>query len=130
MPQLHQSLLGSNILFISEDIGKIVYWPDGTTDSIIFVENSGSTAILNSFSNKGTANSPVYNIYSKTNEYPLKKYSIDSVRTFCDYIYLDTEERRTFAQMEHNYLITQLQFNGNKTYIEGQKSEKIEIDFC
>ena len=32
-----------------------------------------------------------------------------------DYIYLDTDERRRFAQVSHEYLIEQLQFNGDET---------------
>jgi hypothetical protein len=31
-----------------------------------------------------------------------------------DYIYLDTDERRRFAQVSHEYLIEQLQFSGNQ----------------
>ena len=32
---------------------------------------------------------------------------------FCDYIFLDTDERRRFAQVSHEYLIEQLQFSNN-----------------
>ena len=32
-----------------------------------------------------------------------------------DYIYLDTDERRRFAQLSHEYLIEQLQFTGDET---------------
>jgi len=35
------------------------------------------------------------------------------VSLWVDYIYLDTDERRRFAQASHEYLIEQLQFNGN-----------------
>jgi len=35
---------------------------------------------------------------------------------WADYIYLDTDERRRFAQVSHEYLIEQLQFNGDSTY--------------
>ena len=34
-----------------------------------------------------------------------------------DYSYLDTDERRRFAQVSHEYLIEQLQFHGNESYI-------------
>ena len=40
------------------------------------------------------------------------------VNVWCDYIYLDTDERRRFAQVSHEYLIEQLQkdsFAGTKT---------------
>ena len=33
-----------------------------------------------------------------------------------DYIYLDTDERRKFAQLSHEYLIEQLQFTGEETF--------------
>ena len=35
------------------------------------------------------------------------------VKLWVDYIYLDTDERRRFAQASHEYLIEQLQFNGD-----------------
>ena len=33
----------------------------------------------------------------------------NAVKVFCDYIYLDTDERRRFAQVSHEYLIEQVQ---------------------
>jgi len=33
---------------------------------------------------------------------------------YIDYVYLDTEERRRFAQQSHEYLIDQLQFTGDE----------------
>ena len=38
--------------------------------------------------------------------------TIDSASLWVDYIYLDTDERRRFAQVSHEYLIEQLQFTG------------------
>ena len=35
--------------------------------------------------------------------------SISAVRCWCDYVFLDTEERRKFAQTRHEYLIEQVQ---------------------
>ena len=34
-----------------------------------------------------------------------------SVQLWSDYVYLDTDERRRFAQVSHEYLIEQLQYN-------------------
>jgi hypothetical protein len=34
---------------------------------------------------------------------------------YVDYVYLDTDERRRFAQVSHEYLIEQLQFTGDET---------------
>ena len=43
------------------------------------------------------------------------KASIKSACCYCDYIYLDTDERRRFAQTSHEYLIEQVQSSrGNK----------------
>ena len=39
--------------------------------------------------------------------------SIKSGTIWCDYIFLDTDERKRFAQLSHEYLIEQLQFNEN-----------------
>ena len=37
--------------------------------------------------------------------------NIDNCCVFCDYIFLDTDERRRFAQVSHEYLIEQVQFS-------------------
>ena len=39
--------------------------------------------------------------------------SIDNCCVFCDYIFLDTDERRRFAQVSHEYLIEQVQFSNS-----------------
>jgi hypothetical protein len=36
-----------------------------------------------------------------------------TLNLWCDYIYLDTDERRRFAQVSHEYLIEQLQYSEN-----------------
>jgi len=38
--------------------------------------------------------------------------ALSSAELVCDYIYLDTDERRRFAQVSHEYLIEQVQFTG------------------
>ena len=38
-----------------------------------------------------------------------------------DYIFLDTDERRRFAQLSHEYLIEQLQFTGSESVLAGTK---------
>jgi hypothetical protein len=37
-------------------------------------------------------------------------FDLSTHKLWCDYIYLDTDERRRFAQVSHEYLIEQLQF--------------------
>ena len=41
--------------------------------------------------------------------------SLNNVTLWVDYIFLDTDERRRFAQLSHEYLIEQLQFTGTDT---------------
>jgi hypothetical protein len=40
---------------------------------------------------------------------------IQDVRIYCDYVFLDTDERRRFAQVSHEYLIEQVQYNNGIT---------------
>jgi len=46
-----------------------------------------------------------------------------------NYIYLDTMERRVFAQQPHEYLITQLQFHGAESVPAGTASKQIQVHF-
>ena len=46
---------------------------------------------------------------------------------FVDYIYLDTDERRRFAQVSHEYLIEQLQFTGDES--TSTMNNKIKMNF-
>ena len=45
-----------------------------------------------------------------------------------DYIFLDTDERRKFAQLSHEYLIEQLQFTGSES-IGASASARIKLNF-
>ena len=46
-----------------------------------------------------------------------------------NYIYLDSEERKRFAQASHEYLIEQLQFTGVETVAAAAASEKVRLNF-
>jgi hypothetical protein len=48
---------------------------------------------------------------------------------YINYIFLDTEERRKFAQTSHEYLIEQLQFTGDETIAQGVATKKINMNF-
>lgn len=47
---------------------------------------------------------------------------------YVDYIYLDTDERRQFAQVQHEYLIEQLQFTGAETVSGGAYKSKLALN--
>ena len=71
--------------------------------------NKQSSTLYNSASGK--------NIFSSSNIPSIK--GSGNTYLYVDYIYLeDTDERRRFSQVPHEYLIEQLQFNGNDTISE------------
>jgi hypothetical protein len=45
-----------------------------------------------------------------------------------DYVYLDTDERRQFAQVQHEYLIEQLQFTGAESYSNTAVKSKLSLN--
>tara|TARA_B100000795_G_scaffold114387_1_gene84851 strand:+ start:36 stop:1133 length:1098 start_codon:yes stop_codon:yes gene_type:complete len=56
-------------------------------------------------------------------------FKMNNVCLFCDYIYLDTDERRRFAQISHEYLIEQVQFSGcNSVQAGGPSVQLVNID--
>ena len=50
------------------------------------------------------------------------------VKLWVDYIYLDTDERRRFAQVSHEYLIEQVQFTGNES-ITQNTTKRVDLSF-
>ena len=50
-----------------------------------------------------------------------------SASLYVDYIYLDTDERRRFAQVSHEYLIEQLQYTGAESVTSS--NNKIKLNF-
>ena len=55
--------------------------------------------------------------------------SLSNCSLWVDYIYLDTDERRRFAQVSHEYLIEQLQFTGDETISNTSTSKNVVINF-
>jgi len=52
---------------------------------------------------------------------------MQSASLFVDYVYLDTEERKRFAQAQHEYLIEQVQFTGTESI--NSISQKFRLNF-
>ena len=48
---------------------------------------------------------------------------------WADYIFLDTDERRRFAQLSHEYLIEQVQFTGGESIASGGGTTKSKLSF-
>jgi hypothetical protein len=55
--------------------------------------------------------------------------SIQALRIFLDYIYLDTYERKWFAKSTHRYLIEQTQFSGSQGITDIQNSINVPVAF-
>jgi len=53
--------------------------------------------------------------------------SLISPNLWVDYIFLDTDERRKFAQLSHEYLIEQLQFTGQETL--NSTGSRVKLNF-
>jgi hypothetical protein len=53
--------------------------------------------------------------------------SLSSTSLWIDYMYLDTDERRRFAQVSHEYLIEQLQFTGDEAVTS--TNNKVKLSF-
>jgi hypothetical protein len=69
----------------------------------------------------------VYIPDSAANVSDLSSYKLDSPNLWVDYIYLDTDERRKFAQLSHEYLIEQLQFTGQETL--SNSGSRVKLNF-
>jgi hypothetical protein len=57
----------------------------------------------------------------------LAQVSLAAASLYVDYVYLDTEERRRFAQQSHEYLIEQVQYTGAESITSS--SNKIQLNF-
>ena len=65
-----------------------------------------------------------------SNNFPSKSASgsLQNCSLWVDYIYLDTDERRRFAQVSHEYLIEQLQFTGTETLTGSTTNVKLNYN--
>ena len=83
-------------------------------------ENVHQLLIIGSDTNFPAINSALINSPSIVND-PSGDNKFD---LWCDYIYLDTDERRRFAQVSHEYLIEQVQFQ----YYNSQKTMNLHFN--
>jgi hypothetical protein len=64
-----------------------------------------------------------------TNETTTNIANSPSIKLFVDYVYLDTDERRRFAQVSHEYLIEQVQFTGDVSIASGDTTKNVTLNF-
>ncbi|ARF09335.1 major capsid protein [Catovirus CTV1] len=64
-------------------------------------------------------------VYSGNANFDMRKFQMKDASILVDYIYLDSEERRRFAQVGHEYLIEQVQFTGEETLNDSSRGTRI-----
>ena len=55
--------------------------------------------------------------------------SATNMSLLVNYVYLDTDERRRFAQVSHEYLIEQVQHTGVETLVAAQGAGRVDMNF-
>jgi hypothetical protein len=55
--------------------------------------------------------------------------SVNAVKVWGNYVYLDTEERRRFAQKGHEYLIEQVQHTGVDTVNDNAQAKQVRLSY-
>jgi hypothetical protein len=110
--------------FESSDIGKLAVLPNGSTSKITSFTNQNKITI-----GAGLTINPDDEIYIKPDDTIKSGYRITEARLYVDYIFLDTYERKKFAQMNHRYLIEQVQYNEKESFPASTTDRKFKLDF-
>ena len=66
---------------------------------------------------------------SKNDTIPSREYKIIDCNLLVDYIYVDNDERKFFAQNNHQYLIKQIQINKHNVSYKNNTKKKINLNF-
>jgi hypothetical protein len=77
-----------------------------------------------------TFNNCTYNgtAYKKNGDVSNGTVSIKNASLWCDYVFLDTDERKRFAQLSHEYLIEQVQLNENGLTTASEQSVPLTMN--
>uniref|UniRef100_A0A6C0K3C9 Major capsid protein C-terminal domain-containing protein n=1 Tax=viral metagenome TaxID=1070528 RepID=A0A6C0K3C9_9ZZZZ len=89
--------------------------------------NGVAATVGNSAGPYANSNSNQYAVSTPVSATIAYNQSLVAASLYVDYVFLDTDERRRFAQNPHEYLITQLQFTGDESV--GSSSNKIKLNF-
>ena len=77
-----------------------------------------------------TFNNCTYNgtAYTRNGDASSSIKSIKNASLWCDYVFLDTDERKRFAQLSHEYLIEQVQLNENGLTTASEQSVPLTMN--
>ena len=94
----------------------------------INVEYESQSNLIDSSTKNSTLDSS-----TKNSTYVNPNIVLEAPKLWVDYIFLDTDERRRFAQLSHEYLIEQLQFTGTDNITlsaneDGMKSMRMNFN--
>jgi hypothetical protein len=106
--QYHEVKL--NVEFNPEDM----LWAENTNDKVV----TDLKAVID-------PDNPPATTVSGTPATTISNFKCD---LWADYVFLDTDERRRFAQMSHEYLIEQVQFTGTEAVDKGNKSYRLSFN--
>jgi hypothetical protein len=67
-------------------------------------------------------------VTNKANGASLPSVNVEDSFLLVDYIYLDAQERKKFAQATHEYLIEQLQFTGEESFKNSNESYRLNFN--
>jgi len=113
--------------FASADVatGNIAYWADGSSTLLTDGAATTTTTLTGVVSNTVSSQE----MYIGTTNTASQTYEMTDVRLYVDYIFLDTYERKKFAQMKHTYLFEQIQYNEAVSYSANATDKKFDLDF-
>tara|TARA_B100000902_G_C27321773_1_gene925153 strand:+ start:8195 stop:9700 length:1506 start_codon:yes stop_codon:yes gene_type:complete len=120
---------GDNDAFVNGGVPKKVY--QSLNGSGIEIDGKGSSDGTGSpyISTAQDLTISTTRVYIKPNYTLTATPKISSMRIFYDFIFLDTYERKWFAQNEHKYIIDELQFQDSTGINKLDTSKKIELNF-
>ena len=107
----------------SNDSNKTITYKDGTTATATY----GSATTLTS--SRSVTISSAEEIYLTPDNNLSAAYSITEARLYIDYIFLDSYERKKFAEMKHRYLIEQIQYNDGESIPDSTTNKSLELTF-
>ena len=86
---------------------------------------------INTYLNCVKCNYPITSLTSQNGATPL---AITNMKLYCDYVFLDAPERIRMSEIQHEYLVTQLQWQGSEpitspTAPSGSQNRKFTLNF-
>jgi hypothetical protein len=123
-PGQYQYQLANGIMATPDITGKTLYYSAGSGSATITYD-SPDTIILNQL----LSGSQLTRAYVVPTYVLTGTPSILDMRLYVDYIFLDTYERKYFANNEHRYLIEQCQFNENESIDPAIVNKKVKLEF-